>query len=193
MEKTIDCKGLQCPQPVVSTKKYFDSISEGEATIIVDNIVARNNVSKFAESSGYSYGISEANGLYYIKINKELTSNGNIVEKSRRFTILVSSNTLGIGDDKLGAALMKSYLFALSESSSLPTDMLFVNGGVKLTVEGSECLESLFKIKEKGVHIASCGTCLDFYELKEKLAVGEITNMYTIVDKMNTADKTIKL
>jgi selenium metabolism protein YedF len=193
MEKIIDCKGLQCPHPVISTKKYFDSISEGEATVIVDNVVARNNVSKFAESNGFSYEISKENELYHIKIKKGLINMKDASSKLKHFTILISSNTLGSGDDKLGTALMKSYLFALSESTSLPTDMLFINGGVKLTVEDSECLESINKLQDKGVNIASCGTCLDFYSLKEKLAIGEITNMYTIVDKMNTADMTIKL
>ena len=88
---------------------------------------------------------------------------------------------------------MKSYMYALAESDSIPQDMLFLNGGVKLTVEGSEVLESLNKLKERGVAIASCGTCLDFYSLKDQLAIGEITNMYTIIEKMNNADKAIKL
>lgn len=193
MEKMIDCTGLQCPAPVINTKKYFDSVKEGEATVIVDNDVAKNNVLRFAESNTFSYEIKELDGLYYIKIKKEITSHENNAKNSKRFTLLISSNVLGAGDDKLGTALMKSYLFALSECNSLPTDILFINSGVKLTVEGSDCLESINKIKDKGVYIASCGTCLDFYELKEKLAVGEITNMYSIVEKMNTSDMTIKL
>ena len=88
---------------------------------------------------------------------------------------------------------MKSYFYALSESDKLPSDLLFLNAGVKLTVEGSDCLDSIIKLKEKGVNILSCGTCLDFYNLKEKLAIGEIGNMYTIIEKMNTSDNTIKL
>lgn len=193
MEKLLDYTGLQCPMPVINTKKYFDSIQEGEATVIVDNEIAKNNVSKFAESSSYLYEVREINALYYIKIKKSLQKEEFTENKVKQFVILVSSNTFGTGDDKLGTALMKSYLFALSESTSLPTDILFMNAGVKLTVEGSECLECLTNIKEKGVYIGSCGTCLDFYGLKEKLAVGEITNMYSIVEKMNGAANTIKL
>lgn len=88
---------------------------------------------------------------------------------------------------------MKSYLYALSESEYLPTNLIFLNGGVKLTVEGSDCIDNLKVLDKKGVNIYSCGTCLDFYGLKEKLSVGEITNMYDIVEKMNSSDKTIKL
>ena len=88
---------------------------------------------------------------------------------------------------------MKSYLFALSESSNLPTNLVFLNGGVKLVVEESPCLESIEKLSKEGVNILSCGTCLDFYGLKEKLAIGDITNMYTIVELMNKSQNTIKL
>ena len=86
---------------------------------------------------------------------------------------------------------MKSYLYALSESDKLPSHLLFLNGGVKLTIEGSECLESIQSLKDEGVTILSCGTCLDFYNIKDKLKVGEITNMYTIVEEMTSADNTI--
>ena len=107
--------------------------------------------------------------------------------------IVIGNDKLGLGDDELGTLLMKSYIFALSESDRLPSDIIFLNGGVKLAVEGSDCLTSIKALSEKGVNILCCGTCLDFYGLKEKLGVGEITNMYTIVEKMNTAANTIKL
>lgn len=107
--------------------------------------------------------------------------------------MVISKNTLGSGDDKLGSALMKSYLYALSESDKIPSDLLFLNGGVKLTVEGSDCLETIQTLKNKGVNILSCGTCLDFYGIKDKLKVGEITNMYTIVEKMTSGNNTIFL
>lgn len=189
---TIDCKGLKCPQPVINVKKYFDSINEGSSLVIVDNNVAKNNVSKFAESKGFKYSVEEKESLYYITITKEAgcCQNGDL---GKKFVIVVSTDKMGAGDDKLGAILMKSYMFALSESSNLPSDMLFLNSGVKLTTEGSGCIESIKVLKSKGVNIASCGTCLDFLNLKEKLAVGEITNMYTIVEKMNSSDNTIKL
>lgn len=189
----IDCKGLKCPQPVINTKKYFDAIENGEAEVIVDNEVAKNNISKFCNSNGFKYSVEEKEGLYFIKITKE-DCNCEIEDLNKdTLVILITSDKLGAGNDTLGETLMKSYLYALSESDKLPVDLLFLNGGVKLVAEGSEVLDSLKRLKDKGVNIASCGVCLDFYGLKEKLAVGEITNMYTIIEKMNTANNTIKL
>ena len=107
--------------------------------------------------------------------------------------LLVSSDKLGVGDDKLGAALMKSYLYALTESDKKPKVMLFLNGGVKLTAEGSDVIESIKVLEGLGTEILSCGTCLDFYGLKDKLLIGAVTNMYTIIEKMHNATNTIKL
>lgn len=192
MSHLLDCKGLKCPQPVINTKKYFDSIESGEAQVIVDNEVAKNNIVKFSQSNGFENSVEERDGLYYINITK--SSSCEVMElDNNNLVILVSSDKLGSGDDKLGAMLMKSYLYALSESNKLPTDILFLNSGVRLTIEGSDSLQSLNKLKERGVNILSCGTCLDFYEIKDKLAIGEITNMYTIVETMNSATNTIKL
>ncbi len=193
MDHIIDCKGLKCPQPVINTKKYFDSLEEGSATIIVDNEVANSNISKFAQNNGFEFSSQFKDGLYYIEISKTSCSCKPMELSKNKLVIVVSSDKLGAGSDELGAALMKSYMFALSENDFLPSDMLFLNGGVKLTVEGSDCLTSLNALSEKGVNILSCGTCLDFYNLKDKVAIGEITNMYTIVEKMNGADNTIKL
>ncbi len=99
---------------------------------------------------------------------------------------------MGNGDDELGTALIKSYLFALSEAEVIPTNLVFLNAGVKLVVEGALTLDSLKRLVERGVNVQSCGLCLDFYGLKENLAVGEISNMYAIIEMMNKG-KTIKL
>lgn len=190
--KIIDCKGLKCPTPVINTKKYFDSIEEGRAEVIVDNEVAKNNICKLADSNGLKYEVLEDGEFFNITITKE-NCGCEVMSFNKETAIIISSDKLGSGDDKLGEALMKSYLFALSESSNLPTNLVFLNGGVKLVVEESPCLESIEKLSKEGVNILSCGTCLDFYGLKEKLAIGEITNMYTIVELMNKSQNTIKL
>jgi len=192
MEHIIDCKGLKCPLPVITTKKYFDSLEEGSATIIVDNDVANSIISKFAQSNGFDYSSEQKDGVYHIKISKSSCACKPMDFSAEKLVILIGSDKLGLGDDELGAILMKSYLFALSESDKLPSDILFLNGGVKLVVEGSDAILSVKALSEKGVNILSCGTCLDFYGLKNKLAIGEITNMYTIVEIMNAASNTIK-
>ena len=193
MDNIIDCKGLKCPQPVINTKKYFNDITEGTATVIVDNDVANSNISKFAQSNGFTVSSELIDGLYHIKITKSPCACNPMSFKQNNLVIIVSNDKMGIGNDELGATLMKSYLYALAESDTLPTDLIFINGGVKLTVEGSDSLINIKTLQEKGVNILSCGACLDFYSLKEKLAVGEITNMYTIVEKMNSSSNTIKL
>lgn len=189
----IDCKGLKCPQPVINTKKYFDSIEKGEAEIIVDNEVAKINISKFCQSNNLNFSVEEKEGFYHIRIAKEDCGCEEMSIDNKNLVILVSSDKLGEGDNTLGSTLMKSYMYALSESNKLPSDLLFLNSGVRLVAEASEVLDSLKKLKERGVNIASCGVCLDFYGIKDKLKIGEITNMYTIIEKMNTADNTIKL
>ncbi len=194
----IDCRGLNCPIPVVNTKKYFDALESGIGVTVVDNEVAKNNVVKFAQGNGFNYEIEEREGnIYYITITKgEVTVEELNLKSSKAkeetFTIVIGSDKLGNGDDELGTALIKSYLFALSEAEVIPTNLVFLNAGVKLVVEGALTLDSLKRLVERGVNVQSCGLCLDFYGLKENLAVGEISNMYAIIEMMNKG-KTIKL
>jgi len=192
MVKIVDCRGLKCPKPVIMTKKELEAIESGEITSIVDNDGARQNLQKLAESMGCSSKVLDKDGFFYVTITK--CKDCSIIEiEDKNLVILVGTDKFGTGDDKLGAALMKSYMFALSECDVLPETMLFVNSGVKLTTEGSEVIESLNKLQDNGVMMMSCGTCLDFYNLKEKLLIGSISNMYTIVEKMNKASNTVKL
>lgn len=197
MSNIINCKGMNCPLPVVNTKKYFDTIEKGVSTTIVDNEVAKNNIIKFAENSGFKYEVEEKDSLYHIIITKGEGVNEDKplevkVSNDENFTIVVGSDKLGNGDEDLGIALMKSYLFALSEAEKIPNNLVFLNSGVKLVVEGSLVLDSLEKLQQRGVEIQSCGLCLDFYKIKDSLKIGEITNMYAIIELMNTS-KTIKL
>lgn len=192
MPKTIDCRGLACPKPVILTKKEIESIDSGDIITIVDNDGARQNLQKLAESMGCTSLFEEKDGLFYVTITKCSTCQVMDLDE-KNLVIVVSTDKMGRGDDKLGTALMKSYIFAMSESDVFPKTVVFLNSGVKLTTEGSEVMESLKKLDEKGVEILSCGTCLDFFGLKEKLIIGSISNMYTIVEKMNNASNTIML
>ncbi|WP_300382309.1 sulfurtransferase-like selenium metabolism protein YedF [Clostridium sp.] len=198
MLKTIDCKGLQCPMPVIKTKKYFDIEDSKEALVIVDNEVAKDNILRLAKGLNLKNTFVEKEGIYNINLSiGEINLEEKIEEiedsKNKSLTILVASNLLGEGDDKLGEALMKVYINTLAETDSLPENLLFINGGVKLTCEGSDVVDSIKTMKDKGVNIFSCGACLDFYNLKEALLVGEIGNMYQIVEIMNNSGNTIKL
>ena len=106
--------------------------------------------------------------------------------------VVVSSDRMGSGNDELGKVLMKGFLFAITQLDVLPRKMLFYNGGATLTAKGSDPLEHLKPLEAQGVEILTCGTCLDYYQLKDKLAVGTVTNMYSIVEAMAEAGKIIR-
>ncbi|MGE5679166.1 MAG: sulfurtransferase-like selenium metabolism protein YedF [Pseudomonadota bacterium] len=190
--KEIDARGLACPQPVIMTKKALEEIEEGEVIAIVDNITARENVSRLAKNFNYEYEISEDQGCHYIKIKKTAAS-VKAQQKEGSIVIVITTDKLGQGAEELGRVLMKSYTYALTETNPLPEAVLFLNSGVKLTSEGSEVVENIRKLEGAGVEIVSCGTCLDYYQLKEKLQVGIVGNMYSIIEKMNQAGKVINI
>ncbi len=109
------------------------------------------------------------------------------------YVLLITSDTLGQGSKELGKKLMNSYLHCLSQSETLPSHILFMNYGVNLVLDNSDVLEELDTLQNNGVQLKACGTCLDYYEVKERVAVGQIGNMYTSVDLMNTAAKVITI
>lgn len=199
-DKIVDCRGLVCPQPVIHTKKAVEEAAAGRITIIVDNEVAKTNVVKFAASRGLSAAVEEQAGHYYITIDKgsgQLSAAaGNQVADSASVAgsqvYLFTQNTLGHGSVELGAVLMKALMSTLLEARPQPSALLFINSGVRLTVQGSPVLEQLKTLEERGVSLLSCGTCLDYYQLKAELAVGGVTNMYTIVETIS-GSKTVTL
>lgn len=198
MSIDVDARGLSCPQPVIATKKALDTISAGIVTTIVDNMVAKENVVKFATANNCGVSVTEQDGHYYIKITKgvgdSVTTTGQMLPaEGGKLVYLISQDTLGHGNPELGLVLMKSFMYALLEREPHPQSILFINSGVKLTVEDSPVLDHLRQIADKGVQILSCGTCLDFYQLKDKLAVGSVTNMFTIVDELSAASRAVTL
>ncbi len=112
--------------------------------------------------------------------------------KERGAVVVLSANVMGAGEEKLGKTLMKAFVFALTRQEELPAAVLLYNSGAFLSCEGSESLEDLKALEAQGVEILTCGTCLDFYGLKEKLGVGGVTNMYEIVEKMMGASFVVR-
>ncbi len=191
----IDCRGLACPQPVVTTKQALDQLKEGDMIVIVDNASSCNNVERFARSQGCSVEIKERGQDFYIHIwktgahqEKEVTPE----EKIKKVVVYINSHLLGIGEDALGVILMRSFLKTLMDLEKKPSRVILINSGVRLASEGSEVLETLKKLSEEGVEILACGTCLDFYRLKEKLRVGMVSNMYDIAQSLLEADRLIR-
>jgi len=192
----IDCRGLACPQPVVTTKHALDQLKEGELMVIVNNASSCNNVERFALSQGCSVKIKEAGENYYIHINKAIIEErGNATQtdlKGKKVVVYINSRHLGSGDEDLGSFLMKAFLKTLLDFETQPTRLILVNSGVQLAAEDSKVLETLQMLSEKGVEIICCGTCIDFYELKGKIKVGRISNMYEIIESMLEADRVIR-
>ncbi|MDD2396791.1 MAG: sulfurtransferase-like selenium metabolism protein YedF [Tissierellia bacterium] len=194
--KIVDARKKACPQPVIMTKKEADEGAE-EITVIVDNETAKLNVTKLASQLRYSVTAeNKEDGIYILLIKgAESKEQSEIVSKTQNKNIgyLITSDKLGKGSDDLGRILMKSFLFTLSETKPYPDFLIFLNSGVKLTTEGSESIEDLIKLKEGRVEIVSCGTCLDFFEIKSKLQVGSVSNMYDIVDMISNSTNTVTI
>lgn len=203
MSRIIDARGLSCPQPVILTKKAMDEKSGEVITTIVDNSAARENVSKLASSQGYSFTVESRDDASYIHLipgqsdvrtaasSQCQPEDGNGPE--RELAILVKSQYFGEGDPELGTILIKSWAYALTEMSEKLQAIIFMNGGVHLTTEGSPVLEHLSVLEDKGVQILSCGTCLDFFAKKEQLRVGQVTNMYTAMELLSNAPKRLTI
>ncbi len=195
MLKEVDCRGLACPQPVINTKKALEEIEEGTVIIMVDNLAAKENVTLFARNAGCEVKATEKEGNYILTINKRKTFSSEKIKppETSGTLYLITSNHLGEGSPELGQILIKNLLFTLSEQQLAPQTLFFLNSGVYLTTAGSPALEELQVLSNKGTEILSCGTCLDYYKLKEKLAVGRISNMYEIIDYLTKAEKVITI
>lgn len=196
MEKNIDARGLMCPQPVILTKRALAEQNTDKVTTLVDNRTAMNNLKAFAESKGYQTAIKECGNEFQIMIIKNACG-CELMDFSKKETdnntvILINSDGFGTGDPEFSSTLMRNFIFSLGEVSPKPQTMLFINSGVNFTIQGSPVLDTLHKLEQQGTEILSCGSCLDFYELKDKLDCGIVTNMYTIAEKLMSADKIIK-
>jgi selenium metabolism protein YedF len=192
----VDCRGLACPQPVITTKQALDQVKGGEMIVIVDNASSCNNVERFARSQGCSVDIKEKGQDFYLHIHKA-TGKGEEEktqpdEKVKKVVVYINSHLLGEGDEALGSFLMKAFLKTLLDLDTLPSRLILVNSGVQLATEGSKVLETLQVLSEKGMEIVCCGTCIDFYELKGKMRVGVISNMYDITQSMLEADRVVR-
>lgn len=197
---TVNAMGDNCPIPVIKTKKALQELTGPETIeVLVDNEIAVQNVTKMAVAQGgevtsekiaekeYRVVIGMQGAPAVVEEGEECTG----MTKKSNTIVVVASDRMGSGNDALGKVLIKGFIYAVSQLDTLPDKVLFYNGGATLTVEGSESLNDLKYMEEQGVEILTCGTCLDYYELKDKLAVGSVTNMYSIVEAMAEADKII--
>ena len=195
--KIIDARGLSCPQPVILTKKALED--NARVTTVVDNETALENVKRLAGKFGCAVTVeSQGKGIYEIHIGRgaDFNKDQDFVAScqtgaapSGPFVIAVTEDKMGRGDDELGTVLIKSFVHTVADLGKKPDVMIFYNTGVKLTIEGSDVLEDLKQMNSEGVQILVCGTCLNYFEIKDKLAVGTVSNMYDIVETMSSAGR----
>ncbi|HOV80575.1 MAG TPA: sulfurtransferase-like selenium metabolism protein YedF [Bacillota bacterium] len=189
--KVVDCRGLACPQPVIETKKAIESGGERNILVIVDNPAARDNVTRFAGNAGYNVGVEEKEDCYYLSLTApaggepaaEAEKSVTACSETDGTVYFVITNALGQGSPDLGEVLMKSFINTLAEQGQ-PRAMLFLNTGVYLTVEGSPVLDKLKELAGRGTEMLVCGTCLNYYKVMDKLAVGVVSNMYEIHSRL---------
>ena len=195
MDLTIDALGDKCPIPVVKAKKALATMDEGTLEVLVDNETSVTNLTSFAKAQKCEVASDQlAPEKYSVKIVKAAGSAPDAAAAAGfgPRVVVVPSQVMGHGDDELGGVLVKAFIFALTQQDDLPDSILFYNGGVKLTCEGSPVLDDLAKLAAAGVEVLSCGTCLKNYGIEDKLAVGEVTNMYVIVEKQLQAGVVVR-
>ncbi len=199
----VNAMGDTCPIPVVKTKEAIRQLGAdgGVVETLVDNDIAVQNLTKMANQKGYGVE-SEKLGENEYRVTMTVGAGADLPAESeetvcmvpagqKNTVVVVAADHMGEGEGELGKNLLKAFLYALSQLEKLPEKILFYNGGVTWTTEGSDSLEDLKTMEEQGVEILSCGTCLNFYGLTDKLKVGSVTNMYDIVESMAKADKVI--
>ena len=199
----IDARGDACPIPVVKTLKALGALEgAGEVETIVDNKIAVENLTRMGENKGCTVTADQtAEKEWHVTVATDravevaegepeaMTCD---VPGSRRVVVQVASDAMGIGDDELGHKLLKGFIYSLTQLDQLPSTMLFYNSGAHVTCEGSASLEDLKNLADAGVEILTCGTCLEHYGIADKLAVGEVTNMYVIAQKLTGASVVVR-
>ena len=197
--KEIDARGLACPEPVLRTKAALQEERPDRVRVLVDNAPSQQNVQRFLESQGFQTALEQAGAEYVVIGQSDSMSSVQsqpAVETSgdaKKIMVMCATDRFGFGDDELGLKLMLNFLRTLKEMGDELWRLVFVNNGVKLTIEGSDVLEDLKAYESGGLKILVCGTCLDHFKLLEKKRVGETTNMLDIVTAMQLADQVINL
>ena len=198
----VNAVGDACPIPVTKTIHALSGMTEaGTVEVHVDNEIAVQNLNRMAAGHKLT-AHAEKKGDKHFVVTMEVKEIGTapiedvavdcIPDQRGSFVVAVDTDIMGRGSDELGKTLMKGFLYAVGQLPELPKTILFYNGGARLTTEGSVSLPDLRDMEARGVEILTCGTCLNFYGLTDKLQVGKVTNMYSIVEALAGASKILK-
>lgn len=191
----IDARNLACPGPVLAAKAFIEQNDPNRVTILVDNEAARQNVERFLASQGYDMQVEQSDDGWTMtgirKASAAVEEKTPVREHGIATLVMVSSDRLGRGDDALGEKLMASFIKTLEEMGTDLWRLIFVNSGVRLTIDGSAVLPDLQKYEAAGIRLLVCGTCLTHFDLMDRKQVGQTTNMLDIVTAMQLAEKVI--
>ena len=197
MAKIIDLSGLACPLPVVRTKEALDAGETGEFIVVVDHDAARDNVSRFAQSRGCTVSVAQVGSCYHLTISppagqaRETCFFPGVAPAPQSTVVVFSSDRMGDGDPELGAILMRAFCQTIVQVEA-PQKLLFYNRGIFLTLNDSPVLSELKGLEEMGVGLLVCGTCLDYYKVRDRLAVGQVSNMFSILEAQMQAGRIIR-
>jgi len=197
--KEIDARGLGCPAPVLQTKAALQEESPDSVRVVVDNAASQQNVQRFLESQGFETSLEQVGADYVVIGSCDSMPSAQpqpaptTSSETKKIMVMCATDRLGTGDDVLGLKLMVNFLRTLKEMGDELWRLVFVNNGVKLTIDGSDVAEDLKDYENTGLKIMVCGTCLDHFNLLNRKQVGETTNMLDIVTAMQLADKVINI
>lgn len=199
--KKIDVCGKPCPAPVIATKKAIEKDPGSVLKVKVDDEAARVNVTRYAKTKKYSIKEEKSGEITELILeprenNKSIPNKKEVRKKNEKVgdtVFFLDSFKLGNPDDELGELLIKTFFQTVPDVEPLPGKIVFMHGGVKHTVEGAENAGNIKDLEKLGIDIVVCGTCLDYYGLKDKLAVGRISNFFEIASILNSASNTVTL
>jgi len=212
--KTVDARGHLCPIPIIMLKSAMSELTEPtDMQVLTDNEISKNNLLAFFRDNHVTATWEQKDGYWIINattVNKitvdtvaqETISVPNVAPtqppsihqkapQTKDYTIVMKNNKMGLGNDDLGEILLKGFFNAISEVADLPKRIIFYNNGALLVTKNSPFIESIIKLHEKGVDIIICGACVDFFGIKNDIAVGTISNMYTICELLSKTEKVI--
>lgn len=199
-ELQVDARGLPCPQPVIKSREAISQPQAKLVRVLVDDDAQAENVVSMARNQGWTAKVVRQDSEV---VELELSPSASATPRpgsepaarcgpATNVVALVASDRFGSGDDELGGILMRAFIKTLKEITPRPRTLIFINGGVKLTTAGSELVADIAKLAEDGAEVLSCGTCLDFYDVKDRLEVGKVSNMFEIVSRLSAADRVLR-
>ncbi|RLD55217.1 MAG: sulfurtransferase-like selenium metabolism protein YedF [Bacteroidetes bacterium] len=199
--KTIDVKGMACPLPLIETKKALKEIEEGESLkVIIDNATSVINVLRFLEDNGVPVNKTQNGNITELIVNKQDSDieNAEVDEycsidlpADNNFVLVFAKNRIGEGAEELGKMLVNGFLNTFKEMEKLPQKVIFLNSGIDLVLKGSPTIPILKEYEKQGVELLACGTCLEFYNKVDEVAVGRVSNAYDILNATINAGKMI--